>query len=125
MKDIDVLVDCVDNYDTRVVMARVAHQYGKPMIHGAVSDFLGTVAVFDSRKGPCYQCVYTEKPESGVIPVFGGLPGMVGTIQAVETIKLLTGIGKIQHDKILLIDMESNRIYYADIEKRKDCPICQ
>lgn len=124
MKDIDVLVDCVDNYESRVVMARVAHRFGKPMVHGAVSDFLGTVAVFDSRKGPCFGCLYAENPSTGLIPVFGALPGLVGSIQAVETIKILTGIGKTHYDKILLIDMERGCFHYSEIEKNKNCPIC-
>lgn len=124
IQDIDVLVDCVDNYDTRIVMAKMAHRFGKPMIHGAVSDFLGTVAVFDSRNGPCFRCVYEENPAIGMIPVFGALPGMVGSMQAVETIKILTGIGKTPFHKILLIDMEHGIFHYAEIEKNKDCPVC-
>ena len=105
-------------------MARVAHRFGKPMVHGAVSDFLGTVAVFDSRKGPCFGCLYAENPSTGLIPVFGALPGLVGSIQAVETIKILTGIGKTHYDKILLIDMERGCFHYSEIEKNKNCPIC-
>ena len=124
MNDIDVLVDCVDNYDTRIVMARMAHRFSKPMVHGAVSDFLGTVAVFDSRKGPCFACLYAENPSIAPIPVFGALPGIVGSIQAVETIKILTGIGKTNYDKILLIDMERGCFHYSAIDKNKNCPVC-
>lgn len=124
MNDADVIVDCVDNYDTRVIMARMAHRFGKPMVHGAVSDFLGTVAVFDSRKWPCFGCLYAENPSTAPIPVFGALPGVVGSIQAVETIKILTGIGKTHYDKILLIDMERGCFHYSEIEKNKNCPIC-
>ncbi len=124
LPDSDVLVDCVDNYATRVVMAQMAHRYGKPMIHGAVSDFLGTIAIFDSRKGPCFRCIYEENPATGMIPVFGALPGMVGSMQAVETIKILSGIGKIPYNKILLIDMEHGIFHHAEIEKNKNCPVC-
>lgn len=124
LPDIDVIVDCVDNFAARLSMASLAHRYQKPMIHGAISGFLGTVAVFHSGFGPCFRCFYQEAPEMAPPAVFGAQAGLVGSLQVVETIKYLLGIGETRFGKILLIDTETGFFNWIDIAKNDRCPTC-
>src|SRR6202012_1358444 len=102
----------------------------KPNVYGSIFRFEGQATVFWAEKGPCYRCLFPEPPEPGTVPscaeggVLGVLPGIVGTIQAVETVKLITGIGEPLFGRLLLFDALKMR--FRELKARKDpkCPIC-
>ncbi|HUR80281.1 MAG TPA: molybdopterin-synthase adenylyltransferase MoeB [Thermoanaerobaculia bacterium] len=106
----DVILDGTDNFATRYLVNDACKISGKPNVYGSVFRFDGQVSVFATETGPCYRCVYPEPPPPGTVPscaeggVLGVLPGVVGTLQATEAIKLLTGIGETLAGRLLLFD---------------------
>ncbi len=98
-RDYDVIVDGTDNFGTRYLTNDVCVLLGKPNVYGSIFRFEGQASVFATEDGPCYRCLFPEPPPPGMVPscaeggVLGVLPGLIGTIQATETIKLLLGIG--------------------------------
>src|SRR6476661_3574953 len=98
-REFDVIVDGTDNFPTRYLVNDASVLTGKPNVYGSIFRFEGQASVFDATRGACYRCLYPEPPPPHLVPscaeggVLGVLPGIVGTIQATETIKLLTGIG--------------------------------
>jgi len=131
MKDgYDILVDCSDNFSTRYLTNDLCVLLGKPNVYGAILRFDGQASVFDGRDGACYRCIFPEPPppasvlscgESGVL---GVLPGIIGAIQATETIKLILNIGEPLKNRLLLysaldMDFDINRLH-----KNPQCPVC-
>ena len=110
LRDCDVVVDGSDNFSTRYLVNDACVLAGKPFVYGAIQGFEGQASVFNWRGGPTYRCLFPEPPEPGTVPncseagVLGVLPGLVGTIQATEAIKLLTGIGESLSGRLLLWD---------------------
>jgi adenylyltransferase/sulfurtransferase len=106
----DVVIDGTDNFPTRYLVGDACTILHKPNVYGSVFRFDGQVSVFDADRGPCYRCLYPEPPPPALVPscavggVLGVLPGIVGTIQATEAIKLLTGIGEPLIGRLLLVD---------------------
>jgi len=106
----DLVVDCSDNFATRYLVNDACVVLGKPLVYGAIFKFDGQVSVFNYQHGPTYRCLYPEPPAPGEAPscaeigVLGVLPGLVGTLQATEVLKLLTGIGEILSGRLLVID---------------------
>ncbi len=129
-KDYDLIVDGTDNFPTRYLVNDVCVLQNKPNVYGSIFRFDGQATVFWAEKGPCYRCLYPEPPEPGMVPscaeggVLGVLPGIVGTIQAVETVKLITGIGEPLFGRLLLFD--AMKMKFRELKARKDpkCPIC-
>ena len=126
----DVVVDGTDNFPTRYLINDACVLLGKPNVHGSIFQFEGQATVFDARHGPCYRCLYPEPPPPGAVPscaeggVLGVLPGLVATIQATETIKLLTGIGDPLYGRLLRYD--ALRMEFDEFKLKKDsqCPVC-
>jgi adenylyltransferase/sulfurtransferase len=126
----DIVVDGSDNFPTRYLVNDACVLSGRPCVYGSVERFEGQVAVFATRDGPCYRCLFREPPPPGLVPtcaeagVFGVLPGMIGTIQATETIKLITGVGEPLVSRLLVVD--AKRMRFRTIEVRRDpaCPVC-
>jgi len=110
LRDVDVVVDGSDNFATRYLVNDACVLAGKPFAYGAIQGFEGQASVFNWQGGPTYRCLFPEPPEPGTVPncseagVLGVLPGLIGTIQATETIKLLTGIGESLSGRLLLWD---------------------
>jgi adenylyltransferase/sulfurtransferase len=106
--DCDVVLDCSDNFATRYLVNDVCVQAGRPFVHGSVQGFTGQMSVFNWCGGPTYRCLYPEPPESaperGDGAVLGVLPGLIGTAQAAEAVKLLAGIGEPASGRLLLWD---------------------
>jgi adenylyltransferase/sulfurtransferase len=110
LKDVDVVVDGSDNFATRYLVNDACVIAGKPFVYGAIQGFEGQVSVFNWKDGPTYRCLFPEPPEAGTVPncaeagVLGVLPGLIGTLQATEAIKLMTGIGEPLSGRLLLWD---------------------
>ena len=126
----DVVVDGTDNFPTRYLVNDACVLLGKPNVYGSIYRFEGQASVFDARRGPCYRCLYSEPPPPGLVPscaeggVLGVLPGIVGTIQALETVKLLLGIGEPLIGRLLLFDALSMEFRQLTLRKNPDCVIC-
>ncbi len=126
----DVVVDGSDNFPTRYLVNDLCALLGKPNVYGSVFRFEGQASVFDARRGPCYRCLYPEPPGPGLVPscaeggVFGILPGLVGMIQATETLKLLLNLGKPLVGRLLLFDALAMQFRELELRKDPNCPLC-
>lgn len=129
IKDYDVVLDGTDNFPTRYLINDACVMGGKPNVHGSIFLFEGQATTFMPGEG-CYRCLYPNPPPPGTVPscaeagVLGVLPGIVGTIQAIEAIKLVTGIGQPLVNRLLLFDALSMEFRTLKIRRDKDCPIC-
>jgi adenylyltransferase/sulfurtransferase len=130
LKDYDVIVDGTDNFPTRYLVNDACALLKKPNVYGSIFRFDGQVSVFYAEQGPCYRCLYSEPPPPGLVPscaeggVLGILPGIIGTIQASETIKLILGIGEPLIGKLLLLDALKLQFRELKLRKNPECPIC-
>jgi molybdopterin/thiamine biosynthesis adenylyltransferase len=124
-------VDGTDNFETRYQINKICVEKQKPFVYGAVFQFSGQVSVFDAKSGPCFQCVFHEIPPKEVIAankgpgVIGALPGTIATIQTVEVIKLILGIGKPLIGRLLLVDELDMKFNEISVKKDPSCPICK
>jgi len=130
VRDFDVVADGTDNFPTRYLVNDACVLTGKPNVYASIFRFEGQASVFWAQKGPCYRCLYAEPPPPGLVPscaeggVLGVLPGLLGTIQATETIKLLLGAGEPLIGRLLLVDALSMRFRELKLRKNPDCVIC-
>ena len=126
-----IILDGTDNFETRYQINRVCVENQKPYVYGAVFQFSGQVSVFDAKIGPCFQCVFHELPPTEVIAankgpgVIGALPGTIATIQTVEVIKLILGIGKPLIGCLLLVDELDMKFNEIITKKDPNCPVCK
>ncbi|HYO63275.1 MAG TPA: molybdopterin-synthase adenylyltransferase MoeB [Pyrinomonadaceae bacterium] len=129
-RDYDVVVDGTDNFPTRYLVNDACVLTGKPNVYGSIFRFEGQASVFWAARGACYRCLYPEPPPPGLVPscaeggVLGVLPGIVGTIQANETIKLILGGGEPLINRLLLFDAWKMRFRELKLRKDPDCPVC-
>jgi adenylyltransferase/sulfurtransferase len=130
IKDYDVVADGTDNFPTRYLVNDACILLGKPNVYGSIFRFEGQASVFGAKDGPCYRCLYPEPPPPGLVPscaeggVLGVLPGIVGTIQANETIKLILNDGEPLVNRLLLFDAWTMRFREVKLRKNPDCPMC-
>ena len=131
MRPYDVIVDGTDNFPTRYLTNDASVMLGKPNVYGSIFRFEGQATVFYPKEGgPCYRCLYPEPPPPGLVPscaeggVLGVLPGVIGTIQATEAIKLLAGIGETLVNRLMLYDALSMRFRELKLRRNPDCPVC-
>ena len=126
----DVVADGTDNFPTRYLVNDACVLTGKPNVYASVFRFEGQASVFWAARGPCYRCVYPEPPPQGLVPscaeggVLGVLPGLLGLIQAVETIKILLGIGDTLVGRLLLIDTLPMQFREVKLQKNAACAVC-
>jgi adenylyltransferase/sulfurtransferase len=126
----DVIVDGSDNFPTRYLANDACVLTGRPLVYGAIFRFEGQATVFAASDGPCYRCLYPEPPPPGLVPtcaeagVLGVLPGVIGSLQALEAIKLLAGIGASLAGRLLVFDALRSRFRELMIQKDPDCPVC-
>lgn len=126
----DVVVDGSDNFSTRFCVSDACVLAGIPNVYGSVYRFEGQASVFDARRGPCYRCIFPTAPPAGEIPscaeggVLGVLPGIIGLIQATETIKLIAGIGEPLIGRLLVFDALEMRFRTLKLLKDEQCPAC-
>ena len=126
----DVVLDGADNFPTRYLVNDACVLLGKPNAFGAIFRFEGQASVFAAKHGPCYRCLYPEPPPPGLVPscaeagVLGVLPGIIGTIQATEAIKLVLGIGETLVGRLLVYDALRMAFRELKVPKDRDCPVC-
>jgi len=126
----DIVIDGTDNFPTRYLVNDACVLLGKPYVYGSILRFDGQVSVFDARVGPCYRCLFREPPPPGLVPncaeggVLGVLPGMIGSAQALEAIKLVLGKTGTLTGRLLLFDAMNFRWRELKLRKDPECPIC-
>lgn len=126
----DIIIDGTDNFATRYLVNDACVLLGKPNVHGSIFQFDGQASVFATADGPCYRCLYPEPPPAGSVPncaeggVLGVLPGLIGTIQAVETIKLILGLGDSLAGRLLMLDTLGMQFRHVRISRDPACPAC-
>ena len=126
----DVIIDGTDNFPTRYLVNDACVLLKKPYVYGSILRFDGQVSVFDARRGPCYRCLFREPPPPGLVPncaeggVLGVLPGIIGSLQALEAVKLLAGIGDSLIGRLILFDGLTMRFRELKLKKQADCPMC-
>jgi sulfur-carrier protein adenylyltransferase/sulfurtransferase len=129
-REFDIIADGTDNFPTRYLVNDACVLTGKPNVYGSIFRFEGQASVFATEQGPCYRCLYPEPPPPGLVPscaeggVLGILPGLVGVIQATETIKLILGAGDSLAGRLLLIDALGMKFRELKLRKNPDCPAC-
>ena len=129
-KEYDVILDGTDNFATRYLVNDACVLLGKPNAYGSIFRFEGQASVFATKGGPCYRCLYPEPPPPGLVPscaeggVLGVLPGVIGTIQATESIKLLLGAGNTLIGRLLLYDAWNMRFRELKLRRDPECPVC-
>jgi molybdopterin/thiamine biosynthesis adenylyltransferase/rhodanese-related sulfurtransferase len=129
-KPYDVILDGTDNFPTRYLTNDACVILGKPNAYGSIFRFEGQASVFATKGGPCYRCLYPEPPPPGLVPscaeggVLGVLPGVIGTIQATESIKLIMGIGEPLIGRFLIYDALRMKFRELKLKKDPDCPVC-
>ena len=126
----DVILDGTDNFPTRYLVNDACVLSGKPNAYGSIFRFEGQASVFSTKDGPCYRCLYPEPPPPGLVPscaeggVLGVLPGIIGVIQATETIKLMLGIGEPLIGRFLIYDALKMRFRELKLRRDPECPVC-
>jgi molybdopterin/thiamine biosynthesis adenylyltransferase len=120
----DLVVDALDNMLTRYLLNKACLESGLPLIHGAVHGFQGQAMTVMPGRGPCLMCLFGGTEHTGLVPVLGTTPGIVGCIQATEAIKILTGLGTPLLGRLLLIDGMEMRIVEVEVARNPNCPHC-
>ena len=129
-KGYDVILDGTDNFPTRYLVNDACVLSGIPNAYGSIFRFEGQASVFATKEGPCYRCLYPEPPPPGLVPscaeggVLGVLPGIIGVIQATESIKLVTGIGEPLIGRFLIYDALKMKFRELKLKKDPECPVC-
>ncbi len=130
LKDYDIVVDGTDNFPTRYLVNDACVLSGKPNVYGSIFRFEGQATVFAYPGGPCYRCLYPEPPPPGLVPscaeggVLGILPGLIGVVQATETVKLILGAGDLLVGRLMLYDALAMRFRELKLRRNPECPVC-
>ena len=130
IREFDIVADGTDNFPTRYLVNDACVLLDKPNVYGSIFRFEGQASVFHATRGPCYRCLYSEPPPPGLVPscaeggVLGVLPGIIGSIQAMETIKLILGAGQPLIGRLVLFDALKLQFRELKLEKDPDCPVC-
>lgn len=127
----DLVLDGTDNFDTRYLVNRLCAKAGKPLVSAAITQWEGQISVYDpARGGPCYECVFPERPLPGMVPtcaeagVAAPLPGVIGSMMAMEAVKHLTGAGEGLRGRLMIFDALYAEARVIGVKKRPDCPVC-
>jgi molybdopterin/thiamine biosynthesis adenylyltransferase len=130
IEDYDIIVDCSDNYPTRFLVNDACVILKKPLVTGAISQFEGQLTVIIPGEGPCYRCLFEGPPPQESLPssldagLFGFLPGVIGTLQASEVIKIIIGAGEILRGELLIYHALKQSFRKVTIPRNPECPVC-
>ena len=130
LADYDIVVDGTDNFPTRYLVNDACVLLGKPNVYGSVFRWEGQLSVFSTEGGPCYRCLFREPPPPGLVPncaeggVLGALPGIIGTAQAMETIKLILGVGRTLAGRLQIFDALEMSWREVELRRNPACPVC-
>jgi molybdopterin/thiamine biosynthesis adenylyltransferase/rhodanese-related sulfurtransferase len=130
LRDYDVVVDGTDNFPTRYLVNDACVLLGRPNVYGSVFRWEGQISVFAAKDGPCYRCLFREPPPPGLVPncaeggVLGALPGIIGTAQAMEALKLLLGVGQPLVGRLLIFDALEMTWREVALRRNPGCPVC-
>lgn len=130
IRDYDIVVDCSDNFPTKFLVNDACVMSKKPLVTGAISRFEGQVTVVIPGVGPCYRCLFEEPPPPGALPspsevgLLGVIPGVIGTLQAAEVLKLIIGMGALLKGELLMYDALKSTFRKVKVPKNPECPIC-
>jgi len=125
----DMVLDCTDNFDTRFIINEACLSLKRPFVYGGVLSYTGQVLVIMPGQGPCFRCLYRNKPDRDVpdcstVGVLGTVPGVIGTLQACEAIKYLAGIGELLVGRLLIYDALTATFTEVALERDPGCPYC-
>lgn len=120
----DIILDCMDNFSTRYLLNESAIRKGIPLVYGSIWGMEGRLSFIHSPETPCLRCLFADAPPSEVFPVVGATPGVIGSLQALETIKYLTGIGKTLNGRLLVWDGNAMNFRVFRAPKDSDCLTC-
>jgi len=129
-RNYQLVIDATDNFETRYLVNEICARINKPFIYGAVFHFYGQFSVFDARSGPCFRCAFRELPSEEIIRMNQGvgvcspLPGIIGTLQALEAIKLITGAGQPSVGRLQLFDGLAMHMQAISVNRDPACPVC-
>lgn len=124
----DITIDCTDNFRVRYAINRACLKLNKPFVYGGVMAWAGQVFTIIPGKGPCFACVFPERPDRVSLKepgILGPVPGVIGAIQAAEAIRFILGVGELLVGRILTYDCFSARFYEVPVEKDAECPACR
>ncbi|WP_298667331.1 HesA/MoeB/ThiF family protein [uncultured Methanofollis sp.] len=122
--DADMIVDAMDNFETRYLLNEAALKKGIPFVHGAISGFFGQATTIIPEKTPCLRCIFPKAPPKETFPVIGTTPGVIGLVQANEVIKYLTGTGDLLAGRLLLWDGLATTMETITVERQPKCEAC-
>ncbi len=123
-KGCDVIMDALDNFETRYLLNRASLYYKIPLVHGSIWGLEGRATTLVPGRTPCLECLFPKAPPKETFPVLGATPGVIGTIQVTEAIKLLTGIGTTLENRLLVYDGEYMEFHEIKVAPNPDCPAC-
>ncbi|HAR95759.1 MAG TPA: adenylyltransferase [Deltaproteobacteria bacterium] len=123
--DVDLVMDCMDNMDTRFLINEACVKKGIPMIHGGVREMLGEITTLVPGKTPCLECLLPrDLSKKETFPIFGATAAMIASLQVLEAIKLLSGVGALLTDRMLFIDNSNLEFMMIDLQKKPECRVC-
>lgn len=120
----DIIIDAMDNFPTRFLLNRAALKHKKPFIHASVWGLEGRMTTIVPGRTPCLECVFPHVPPKEVFPILGATPGVLGTLQVIEAVKVVLGIGKTLENRLLVFDGEYMEFHEVDISKDRNCAAC-
>ena len=120
----DIVVDCLDNFETRYILNAYCIKNNIPLVHGAIWGMTGQVTFVHPPETPCLKCLVPEPPPKEIFPVVGVTPGIIGCLQATEVLKYLIGIGTTLKGKLLIVDAEEMFFQSVKVERQPSCPVC-
>lgn len=121
----DIIIDAMDNFETRYILNKAAFRHDIPFIHASVRGLGGQLMTVIPGKTPCISCIFHEAPPKEIFPVLGATPGVLGALQVTEAVKLLTGIGIPVTNRLLIYDGENMDFQTIKVEKNQECPVCK
>ena len=131
VNDYDIVLDCTDNFESKFMINDGCVSAGKPFVHAGIAGFTGQLMTVIPHETSCYRCIFEEPPEAGSVPtcsqtgVLGGTAGVIGTLQALEAIKFLTGAGELLTGRMLTFDGLTTKFRTVPFpNRREDCPAC-